>query len=297
MSQHAYPQKNSVRPRPRPPIVNATCQPDLEILRVESLTRGIASTKSEELDAESSAVRATPFRRHFLRRTFDAVCAGAGLALLSPLLAAIALSIKLDDGGQVFYSHVRVGQGFKKFRFFKFRTMISSAVGGSPVTAPDDTRVTRVGRILRKYKLDELPQLVNVLKGEMQLVGARPQLEWHVNLFREEFEELLQSPPGITDLATLSFRNEERFFQAGSIEEQYIKKIMPVKLRMALEYSRRRTFRSDLEIVFRTVFGLPAPAAKERGRFSVLLSMFHFRETESDPIHRNDELDKILHLP
>jgi lipopolysaccharide/colanic/teichoic acid biosynthesis glycosyltransferase len=262
VSQHAYPPKSSMRPRPGPPIFDPICQPDLEVLRVESLNRGIASTKSEELDGQSAALRATPSERHLLRRAFDVVCAGAGLALLSPVLAGIALSIKLDDGGSVFYSHVRVGQGFNKFRFFKFRTMISSAVAGSPVTAPDDARVTRVGRILRKYKLDELPQLVNVLKGEMQLVGARPQLEWHVNLFREEFEELLQSRPGITDLATLSFRNEERFFQTGSIEEQYIKKIMPLKLQMALEYSRTRTFFSDLDIILRTALGLQPPSAK-----------------------------------
>jgi lipopolysaccharide/colanic/teichoic acid biosynthesis glycosyltransferase len=98
-----------------------------------------------------------------------------------------------------------------------------------------------------------------VLKGEMQLVGSRPQLEKHVEIFRAQYEELLQSPPGITDLATLSFRNEERFFHEGSVEEQYIKKIMPVKLQLALKYSRTRTFRSDLEILFRTVLGLGAP--------------------------------------
>jgi lipopolysaccharide/colanic/teichoic acid biosynthesis glycosyltransferase len=202
---------------------------------------------------------------------------------LSPILAAIALSIKLYDGGPILYSHLRVGQGFKKFRFFKFRTMISSADAGSPVTAPDDTRVTRVGRFLRKYKLDELPQLMNVLKGEMQLVGARPQLEWQVNLFREEYEELLQSPPGITDLATLSFRNEDRFFEAGSIEEQYIKKIMPIKLQMALEYSRTRTFFSDLDIIIRTVLGLRPPPAKrsDAGRASAMTTLPNFASRKS----------------
>jgi lipopolysaccharide/colanic/teichoic acid biosynthesis glycosyltransferase len=201
-----------------------------------------------------------------MRRAFDITCALTGLALLSPLLAMIALVVKLDDGGPVLYSHFRVGKGLRKFRLLKFRSMISSAAKGSPVTAPDDARITRVGRFLRKYKLDELPQLVNVLKGEMQLVGARPQLEWHVNLFREEYEELLQSPPGITDLATLSFRNEDRFFQEGSVEEQYIKKIMPVKLQMALAYSRTRTFRSDLEIILRTALGFQPPVAETEAR-------------------------------
>ena len=196
-----------------------------------------------------------------LRRMFDAFCAATGIALLSPVGAAIALAIKLDDGGPIFYSHVRVGKDFRKFRFFKFRTMVSSITPGSPVTAPDDPRVTRTGRFLRKYKLDELPQLVNVVRGEMQLVGARPQLEWHVNLFREEYAELLQSPPGITDPATLCFRNEERFLQAGSVEEQYVKKIMPVKLQMSLKYLKTRTFRSDLEILARTVLGIQPPPA------------------------------------
>ncbi len=200
----------------------------------------------------------------FLRRWFDAACAAAGLVCLAPLFAIIALAIKLGDGGPVFYSHMRIGQGLRPFRFLKFRSMVASSTAGSPVTAPHDARVTRVGRFLRKYKLDELPQLVNVLKGEMQLVGSRPQLEKHVELFREEYEELLKSPPGITDLATLSFRNEEQFFHEGSVEEQYVKKIMPVKLRLALEYSRSRTFRSDIEIIFRTILGFGAPSAAWR---------------------------------
>jgi lipopolysaccharide/colanic/teichoic acid biosynthesis glycosyltransferase len=209
----------------------------------------------------SSHATAAPSKKRVFRRGFDAFCAAAGLVLLSPIFAVIALAIKLDDGGPVFYSQIRIGQRLRKFQFLKFRSMIFSPAEGSPVTAPRDVRVTRVGRFLRKFKLDELPQLVNVLKGEMQLVGVRPQLEKHVEIFRAEYEELLQSPPGITDLATLTFRNEERFFHEGSIEEQYVKKIMPLKLQIALKYSRTRTFRSDLEIIFRTVLGLEAPAS------------------------------------
>jgi len=208
-----------------------------------------------------AAVRTTPDLQPFLRRMFDALCAAAGLVILAPLFAMIALTIKLDDGGPVLYSHLRVGRGLRPFRFLKFRSMRCCSAEGSPVTAPRDPRVTRVGRVLRKYKLDELPQLVNVLKGDMRFVGVRPQLEKHVELFRIEYGELLQSAPGITDLATLTFRNEERFFQEGSIEEQYIKKIMPIKLQLALKYSRTRTIRSDLEIIFRTVLGLGAPSA------------------------------------
>ncbi len=176
----------------------------------------------------------------------------------------IAVAISVDDGGPGLYSHLRVVKNLRPFRFLKFRSMIASPVTGSPVTAPHDARVTRVGRVLRKYKLDELPQLVNVLMGEMQLVGSRPQLQNHVEMFRAEYEELLQSPPGITDLATLSFRNEDRFFHEGSMEDQYIKKIMPVKLQLALKYSRSRTFRSDLEIIFRTILGMGASSTASR---------------------------------
>ena len=205
----------------------------------------IARTKVETLQA--------------VRRVFDVLCSAAGLAILAPLFAVIALAIKLDDEGPILYSQVRIGKNLRPFRFLKFRSMKSCSAGGSPVTAPHDARVTRVGRFLRKYKLDELPQLVNVLKGDMRFVGVRPQLEKHVALFRAEYEELLQSPPGITDLASLTFRHEELFFHEGSIEEQYVRIIMPVKLRLALNYSRARTCRSDFEIIVRTVLGLGAP--------------------------------------
>ena len=215
-------------------------------------------------------------RRIFLclRQLFDPICAAAGLAFLAPLFAMVAIAVKLDDGGPILYSHFRIGKGFRKFRLLKFRSMTFSPVDGSTVTAPQDKRVTRVGRILRKYKLDELPQLANVLKGEMQLVGARPQMEPYVEMFRNEYKELLQSPPGITDLASLSFRNEERFFVEGSIEEQYVTRIMPAKLKIALKYSRSRTFLSDLEILFRTVLGLEPPSTAWDGtRFDSVLQM------------------------
>jgi lipopolysaccharide/colanic/teichoic acid biosynthesis glycosyltransferase len=195
-----------------------------------------------------------------LRRVFDAACALAGLAVLIPIFAAIALAIKLDGEGPIFYSHLRVGRGLRKFRLLKFRSMYADCAQGSPLTALGDARVTRVGRFLRRYKLDELPQLVNVLKGEMQLVGVRPQVQEFVDFYPHEYEELLQTPPGITDPASLIFRNEAKLFYQGSIEKQYVTHIMPIKLEISLRYSRTRTFFSDLEILFRTVLGLPAPS-------------------------------------
>ena len=216
-----------------------------------------------------------PAWKQILRRAFDIVCALAGLAILGPVFAIIALMIMLDDGGPVLYSQIRIGKGLQKFRLIKFRSMFSNCAGGSPLTAPLDARVTRAGRFLRKHKLDELPQLVNVLKGDMQLVGVRPQVEKFVDFFPNEYGELLQTPPGITDLASLTFRNEERLFHENSIEEQYVAKILPVKLEIALKYSRSRTFLSDLEILFRTVLGFQSPStAWEDTRFDPALQSF-----------------------
>jgi lipopolysaccharide/colanic/teichoic acid biosynthesis glycosyltransferase len=209
----------------------------------------------------SVAARTAPVAAQLLRRVCESICAAVGLIILLPIFAMIALAIKLDDGGPIFYSHSRIGREHRNFRLFKFRSMMSSSTGGSTVTSPQDARVTRVGQLLRRYKLDELPQLANVLKGEMQLVGARPQMKKFVDIFSDEYDELLQSWPGITDPASLIFRNEAKFFYEGSIEEQYIKRIMPIKLEISLKYSRTRTFVSDLEILFRTVLGLPAPSA------------------------------------
>ena len=147
-----------------------------------------------------------------LRRAFDAVCASAGLAILAPLFAMIALAIKVDDGGPILYFSMPRRQGTSEISPPQIQEHALQLRGRLFANAPRDARVTRVGRFLRRYKLDELPQLVNVLKGEMQLVGVRPQVEKFVNIFPAQYGELLQTPPGITDLATLSFRDEERVF-------------------------------------------------------------------------------------
>ena len=195
-----------------------------------------------------------------VHRAFDVTCATAGLLLLSPLFMIIAAAIKWDDSGPVFFFQSRVGKNLQKFRLLKFRSMVVNSGGGSYLTAPEDARITRVGRILRKYKLDELPQLFNVLVGEMQLVGARPEVERYVECFSAEYKVLLQDRPGITDLATLTFRHEDEMFEAGPIEKQYLSQILPRKLKMSLQYSEARTFRSDLVIIIRTVFGIESPA-------------------------------------
>lgn len=193
-----------------------------------------------------------------MHRAFSVACAAAGLVLLSPLLVAIAIGIKCDDGGPVFYSQRRVGRGFRIFRLLKFRSMVVNADKAGLLTSPQDSRLTRIGRFLRKYKLDELPQLWNVCCGDMQLVGSRPEVERYVEMFREEYASLLNELPGITDPASLVYRCEDKIFIVGSVEQHYVSKILPDKLRLSLEYQRRRTFFSDLRVLLSTIFGLTA---------------------------------------
>lgn len=191
-----------------------------------------------------------------MSRAVNLICAAVGLLLLLPLLAAIALIVKCNDGGPAFYAHPRVGKGFRPFRLLKFRTMAVDADKDGPLTKPADRRITQVGRLLRKYKLDELPQLWNVLTGDMQLVGTRPEVEHYVAMFREQYALLLREPPGITDPASLAFRHEEKLFVPERMEQQYVSEILPEKLRLSLEYQRSRGLLSDLHVLFNTVLSL-----------------------------------------
>ena len=202
-----------------------------------------------------------PLRRRGLPRSVEIVCAGAGVILLAPLAAVIALAIKASDRGPVFYRQQRIGKGFRPFLLLKFRTMIVDAERGGLLTGPGDARVTRPGRILRKYKLDELPQLVNVLLGDMQLVGPRPEVSRYVELFRPQYEQLLRQAPGLTDPASIAYRDEESCFSADNLEGEYLSRILPRKLDLSLEYQRRRTFFSDLRMLLSTITKLPKSRA------------------------------------
>ena len=188
-----------------------------------------------------------------MRRVFDVTCAAAGLVLLSPLFALIALAIKLNGEGSIFYLQPRVGKNGREFYLMKFRTMVSGADRHGMLTLTDDMRVTPVGRFLRKYKLDELPQLINVLKCDMRLVGPRPEMKRYVDMFPSEYRALLQDLPGITDPASLAYRYEEKMLKTECPEENYVSHILPHKLRLSLEYSQSRTFFSDLKIIFQTL--------------------------------------------
>ena len=191
----------------------------------------------------------------FPKRCFDVVASAAGVALLSPLFAVIATAIKLQDGGPVFFRQERVGLGGKTFRLWKFRSMSPDSRRDGPLlTRSGDPRITRVGLRLRKYKLDELPQLFNVIAGEMSLVGPRPEVERYVSRYDDHQRTVLNLVPGITDPASLEYRNEEEVLASvPDPEAHYVSVVMPRKIEMNLEYARTATFWSDLRVVARTL--------------------------------------------
>jgi lipopolysaccharide/colanic/teichoic acid biosynthesis glycosyltransferase len=189
-----------------------------------------------------------------IKRVFDVVTSVAALSVLWPWLILIGLLIKLDSRGPAIYRSKRAGRWGNPFPILKFRTMVVDAEKlGGPSTADDDPRVTRAGKILRKYKLDELPQLVNVLKGEMSIVGPRPEILPEVELYSAEERQLLSVFPGITDWASLRFRNEGEILKGSQDAHQaYWEKIRPEKIRLGLKYAQSHSFCEDMRILFQT---------------------------------------------
>lgn len=188
-----------------------------------------------------------------MKRAFDVILSLAGLILLGPFLAIVALLIKCDSKGPVFFKQERIGKGFRPFWIYKFRTM-RQAAGGPRLTVGQDSRITRIGWFLRKTKLDELPQLINVLKGEMSLVGPRPEVREYVELFRTDYEKILKVRPGVTDMASLKYEDEATVLgQFKDPEEEYVKRILPDKIRLAEEYVSRASFFFDLGLILKTV--------------------------------------------
>ena len=189
-----------------------------------------------------------------MKRLFDVVASGVGLLLLSPLFLLVAIWIKLDSPGPVFYRQVRVGQYNQDFRIFKFRSMRVGADKGSLVTIGGrDPRVTRSGYFIRKFKIDELPQLINVFTGDMSLVGPRPEVRHYVDYWTKEQLRVLDVRPGITDPASIKFRNENELLEkAEDAEKYYIEVIMQEKLRLYLEYVEKHNFWFDIKLIFQT---------------------------------------------
>ncbi len=190
----------------------------------------------------------------FAKRAIDVLAAGLGLLVLSPLLLLAALAVRLDSAGPVLFSQERIGRNFRPFRIYKFRTMVSDAEKrGGQITFGADPRITRVGRLLRKLKIDELPQLFNVLVGEMSLVGPRPEVPKYVEMFRDDYVYVLSVRPGITDLASVKYRDEaEQLATADDPQREYAERILPDKIALARQYVDSATLAGDLAIVLKT---------------------------------------------
>jgi lipopolysaccharide/colanic/teichoic acid biosynthesis glycosyltransferase len=189
-----------------------------------------------------------------IKRIFDIAISSLALLLCAPLFLLIAALIKWDSTGPVFFTQQRMGKNFCPFWIYKFRSMVADAPHkGGPITFGKDARITRVGRFLRKTKLDELPQLINVLKGEMSLVGPRPEVPAYVELFRREYEEILQVYPGLTDLASLKYRDEAAILaQSNDPERAYVEHVLPDKIKLAKEYVSKSSFLFDLALILKT---------------------------------------------
>lgn len=190
-----------------------------------------------------------------IKRLFDIGASSIGLILLSPILILIAICIKLDSKGPVFFKQIRVGKNKDLFKIYKFRTMVTDAEKlGKQITIGNDTRITKVGTFIRKCKLDELPQLINVLNGDMSLVGPRPEVPKYVELYDEYQKQILLVQPGITDYASIEFRNESEILgESKDPENKYINDIMPYKIELNIKYIKNISLYEDLKLITRTI--------------------------------------------
>jgi lipopolysaccharide/colanic/teichoic acid biosynthesis glycosyltransferase len=191
-----------------------------------------------------------------MKRLFDITLSFIGLLLLLPFFVITAILIKLGSNGPVFFRQERIGRNFKDFKIYKFRTMTFDAENKGPkITVGGDQRVTKIGKYMRKCKIDELPQLINVLKGEMGFVGPRPEVRKYVELFKSDYKKLLKTRPGITDPASIKYSNEERVLSLSkNWEEEYIKKILPEKIKLSSQYvDNSNNILVDLNLIFKTI--------------------------------------------
>lgn len=205
-----------------------------------------------------------------MKRLFDIVASAVGLVVLSPALLLSAALVRFTSPGPVLFRQQRVGQGFRPFTIYKFRTMVVDAPKiGAAITCGDDPRITPIGLFLRKTKLDELPQLFNVLVGDMSLVGPRPEVPRYVEMFREDFADILAVRPGITDLASITYRNEaELLGRAADPQAEYVHRILPHKISLAKEYRQRSSVLFDFFLIVRTVAAIALPSTTKEPSLS-----------------------------
>jgi len=192
-----------------------------------------------------------------VKRLFDIIFSFFGLIIVSPLLGLIAIIIKMDSKGPVFYRGERVGRFGKTFKIWKFRTMVENAEKiGSIHASSNDPRITKIGKFLRKYKLDELPQLINILKGEMSFVGPRPQVKYYVDLYNEEEKISLIVRPGMTDYASIRYINQEDLVDEENVDKSYQEKIEPEKNKLRVKYAKNNSLLIDAKIIFQTILAI-----------------------------------------
>jgi len=191
-----------------------------------------------------------------MKRLFDIILSLPGLIVLAPIFLIIGIAIKIDSKGGVFYKQIRVGKNNKDFIIYKFRTMLINADKLGLLTIGDnDPRITKAGYYLRKYKIDEWPQLFNVLLGNMSFVGPRPEVRKYVNYYNAKQKQVLNYKPGITDLASITYRNESAILKnQQNPEDYYIKKILPEKIEINLAYIKQRSLLKDIKVIIKTVF-------------------------------------------
>lgn len=192
------------------------------------------------------------------KRVFDFVLSSIGLFFLIPIIFLVSLLIKIEDGGPIFYKQKRVGYKGKEFYIWKFRTMIVNAEKiGKPITVGKDPRITKIGFWLRKFRIDEIPQLINVLRGEMSLVGPRPEVPEYVQYYSNEMKKILNYVPGMTDPTSLDFLEEAKILAESRYpERKYIEEILPQKVKRSLRYLEEANFYSDFLIILKTILRL-----------------------------------------
>lgn len=199
------------------------------------------------------------------KRVFDVMVSVSALLVLAPLMLIVAVFVQLSSPGPIIFRQERFGRGMRPFTIYKFRTMVNDAASnGGAITCGDDPRITQVGHFLRAAKIDELPQLINVLRGEMSLVGPRPEVRRYVEMFQADFYEILAVRPGITDLASIAYRNESELLgQAIDPQADYINRILPDKIRLAKEYLRKSSLLYDVHLIVKTLIAVIRPSRPE----------------------------------
>jgi lipopolysaccharide/colanic/teichoic acid biosynthesis glycosyltransferase len=192
------------------------------------------------------------------KRILDFSLALIGLIIIFPILLVIGIKTKIHSRGPVFFKQKRLGRHWKEFEIFKFRTMIQNAeIKGPKVTKEDDWRITGFGRFLRRYKLDELPQLINIIKGEMSFVGPRPEVLKYAKYFKNDYNEILMIRPGLTDYASLEFKNESDILKGEKDPEKvYLEKILPIKIEYYKKYLNKRNLLVDIKLIFKTIYSI-----------------------------------------